>query len=253
MARIFEEKVVVITGGASGIGRETAIAFSNDGACVVVADVDDAKGKETVDIIKTGSGNAIFVKCDVSKSHDTEAMVHKAVETYGRLDYAFNNAGIGVFGSTIDFAEQDWDRLININLKGVWLCMKYEIIQMLKQGGGAIVNTSSVGGLLGAPNTPAYTASKHGVMGLTKTAALEYAKNNIRINAICPGAVLTPLLDTPPGAPDLKQQLLKAHPVGRLGEAKEIAQAVIWLCSDAASFVTGTGLSIDGGVTAGRV
>jgi len=252
MTQSFEGKVALITGGASGIGRGTAIAFASEGAKVLVADIDDAGGEETVNLIKKAEGEAVYVNCNVSKSQDTEAMVQKAVTTYGRLDYAFNNAGIGIFGSTIECSEEDWDRLMGINLKGVWLCMKYEIIQMLKQGSGAIVNTSSIGGLIGTPGIPAYTASKHGVLGLTKTAALEFAKENIRVNAICPGTISTPMVEAAVCDPEFKEKLLSTHPVGRIGEIKEVALAVLWLCSDAASFVTGTGLSVDGGATAGR-
>jgi NAD(P)-dependent dehydrogenase (short-subunit alcohol dehydrogenase family) len=206
-------------------------------------------GKETVDLIKQAGGEALFVKADVSQAAEVEAMVNKAVETYGRLDCAFNNAGTeGAIAQTDEYTEENWERVIAINLKGVWLCMKHEIPQMLTHGSGAIVNTASALGLVGITKQPAYVASKHGVVGLTKTAALEYAKLGIRVNALCPGAINTPMLDRALSTqPQLAESVTSMEPVGRLGKPEEIAEAVVWLCSDAASFVTGHAMSVDGG------
>ncbi len=252
MKKLLGGKIALVTGGGSGIGKATALVFAREGAKVVVADVAEEGGKETVRLIKEAGGDAIFVKCDVKEAKDAEAMVKKAVDTYSRLDCAFNNAGIGVPGTTAECTEEDWDRTISINLKGVWLCMKYEILQMLKQGGGVIVNTASAGGLIGTPGVAAYTASKHGVVGLTKTAALEYVKAGIRVNAVCPGSILTPMIEASMSAhPELTESVLSKHPIGRFGKPEEIAEAVLWLCSDAASFVVGAAFSVDGGVVAG--
>lgn len=248
MTNQFTNKVALVTGGSSGIGRATSLAFAREGAKVVVADVQVAGGEETVRLIQAAGGEAIFVKTDVSQAADVEAMVNRTVETYGRLDCAFNNAGItGIIGSIIDCTEENWDRTLAINLKGVWLGMKYELIHMLKQGSGAIVNTASIAGLVGFPNLPAYIASKHGVVGLTKAAALEFAKTGIRINAVCPGYTQTPLLG-PAGATSEGLAAMAAfEPVGRLGQPQEIAATVLWLCSDAASFITGVAMPVDGG------
>ena len=247
-----EGKVSLVTGGSSGIGRSTALAFATEGTRVVVADIAVDGGRETVRMIEYNGGQAIFVKTDVTRADEVEKMVDKAIETYGQLDFAFNNAGIdGDVASVTRYTEENWDRVININLKGVWLCMKYEIPQMLKQGGGAIVNTSSTAGLIGIGSNPAYVASKHGVVGLTKAAALRYAKRGIRVNAICPGAIYTPLVKKLIATyPDMEQVVIGMSPMGRLGTPEEVAQAVIWLCSDAASFITGNPLSIDGGLVA---
>lgn len=252
MARLVYGKVALVTGGGSGIGRATALAFAREGAKVVVADVVVAGGEETVRLIKAVGSEAIFVKVDMAKAAEVEAMVQKAIATYGRLDCAHNNAGIeGATGKTADYSEEEWTRVITVNLTGVWLCMKYEIPQMLKQGGGAIVNTASDAGLLGVPQMPAYVASKHGVVGLTKTAALEYAKAGIRVNAVCPGVIKTPMVDRITGQrPGRAERMTAAEPIGRMGKPEEIAEAVVWLCSDAASFVTGLPMAVDGGVAA---
>ena len=249
MAGWLDGKVALVTGGSSGIGRASALAFAREGAKVVVADAVVEGGEETVGMIKKAGGEAIFIKADVSKAAEVEALINKAVETYGRLDCAFNNAGIeGEMAQTAECSEENWDRTLSINLKGVWLCMKYEIPQMLKQGGGAIVNTASVMGLVGLVGSPAYVASKHGVVGVTKTAALEYAKAGIRVNAVCPGAIRTPMVERALSArPQLAETITAMEPVGRMGKPEEIAEAVVWLCSDGASFVTGLAMAVDGG------
>jgi NAD(P)-dependent dehydrogenase (short-subunit alcohol dehydrogenase family) len=249
MAGRLAGKVALVTGGSSGIGRATALIFAREGAKVVVADVAVEGGEETVRLINAAGGEAIFVKTDVSQPADVEGMVKKAADTYGRLDCAFNNAGIeGVIQPTVDYGEAHWDRVIAINLKGVWLCMKAELQQMLKQGGGAIVNTASVAGLVGLPGFSAYVAAKHGVNGLTKTAALEYAKAGIRVNAVCPGAIRTPMLERAVRAnPGSEEQFVAVEPIGRMAAPSEVGEAVVWLCSDAASFVTGLPMAVDGG------
>jgi NAD(P)-dependent dehydrogenase (short-subunit alcohol dehydrogenase family) len=254
MQRWFENKVALVTGASSGIGRASAIAFAREGASVVVNYNTSVKGgEETVKMIREAGGDAISVQADVAKAAEVEAMVNKTIEVFGRLDCALNNAGVPAIGKRIaDCSEEDWDRVIEINLKGVWLCMKYEIPQMLKQGKGAIVNTSSAVGLVGAEGRDAYATSKHGVVGLTKVAALDYVKDNIRINAICPGGTLTPMMERVfARGPEWKEKLLQACPMGRFGMPEEIAEAVVWLCSDAASFVTGHALPVDGGWVAG--
>jgi NAD(P)-dependent dehydrogenase (short-subunit alcohol dehydrogenase family) len=252
MTKQFEGKVALVTGAASGIGRASALAFAREGAKTVVADVLVESGKETVRMIKGAGGEALFVKTDVSNAAEVEALIQKVVEIYGRLDYAHNNAGIeGTMVPTADCTEENWDRTISINLKGVWLCMKYEIPQMLKQGGGAIVNTASVAGLVGFQGLPAYCASKGGVVQLTRTAALEYAKAGIRVNAVCPGVIRTPMVERLlSGPPEAEAGFIAMEPVGRMGKPEEIAEAVVWLCSDAASFVTGHPMVVDGGMVA---
>ena len=249
MTSSMAEKVALVTGGSSGIGRATALAFAKEGTSVAVADVDANGGDETVRMIEDIGGNAIFVNTDVSKSSEVEALVKKVIEAYGRLDYAHNNAAVDQpFGPTHEFPEALWDQMIATNLKGVWLCMKYEVSQMLKQGGGAIVNTSSIMGLVGGANDSAYAASKFGVAGLTKTAAIEYAKSGIRVNAICPGPTRTPLLERGfASGVETEEQFLTALPIGRIADPNEQADVVVWLCSDGASFVTGHIMSVDGG------
>jgi NAD(P)-dependent dehydrogenase (short-subunit alcohol dehydrogenase family) len=245
-------KVALVTGGGSGIGRASALALAREGAKVVISDIVVAGGEETVRMVKTAGGEATFVQADVSKPADVEALVNKVVEVYGRLDCAFNNAGIeGQLQQTVECSEENWDRTIAINLKGVWLCMKYEIPVMLKQGGGAIVNTASVAGLVGFRGLPAYVASKHGVVGLTKTAALEYAKSGIRVNAVCPGVIHTPMVERLfREQPQWGEAVQALEPVARMGKPEEVAEAVVWLCSDAASFVTGLAMAVDGGMVA---
>ena len=254
MANSFEGKVALVTGGSSGIGRATSIIFARKGAKVVLADIDSQGGQETLETIRKTGGNAIFIKTDVSKESEVKELIDKTVTKYGRLDCAFNNAGILVRGpnaQTIMCSEEDWDRVIDINLKGVWLCMKYEIPQMLKQGSGAIVNTSSIAGLVALENSMAYNASKHGVIGITRAAALEYAKGGVRVNAVCPGFVRTPMLEgsltTKEETDELTERLKVTMPMGRRGTPEEVAEAVVWLCSDASSFVTGHPLAVDGG------
>lgn len=248
---------MLVTGGGSGIGRAAALAFAEKGAKVVVASRSAEHLRDTLRMIEEAGGKGIIVQCDVSSAEQVDAMINTTVTAYGGLDCAFNNAGGGAVGTPsaliADCTEADWDREINVNLKGVWLCMKYEIPQMLKRGGGVIVNTSSVAGLIiNRPGRAAYASAKHGVIGLTKAAALEYAKSGIRVNAVCPGPVNVPWIE----------QLLAAHPekrepfidgclLERLGKPEEVAQAVIWLCSDAASFVTGIAMPVDGGVVVG--
>ena len=253
MAAELEGKVGLVTGGTSGIGRETAVLFAKAGAKVVVAGRRTSEGEETIELVRSAGGDGLFVKTDVSKASEVETLVQKAVERFGRLDVAFNNAGIeGVWSPIVRQSEEDWDRTIAVNLKGVWLCLKYEIRQMLKQGGsGAIVNMSSITGLVGAVGVAAYSASKHGVIGLTQTAALENAKTGIRVNAVCPGFTETPMSDRVFRAPGVHKYVLSCHPIGRLGRPTEIAEAVLWMCSDRASFMTGQSLVLDGGFLAG--
>ncbi|MDI6900906.1 MAG: SDR family oxidoreductase [Anaerosomatales bacterium] len=245
-------KVALVTGAASGIGRESALAFARAGAKVVVSDVMVEGGEETVAMIRDGGGDAIFVQCDVSREDDVKALVARTVEAYGRLDCAHNNAGIeGMAGPCVECTEENWDRTLGINLKGVWWCAKYEIPEMLKVGGGAIVNTASVAGLVGFAGIPAYTASKHGVVGLTKAIALDYATQNIRCNAVCPGVIHTPMIERFTGGdPEALKGMEAMEPVGRLGKPSEIADAVVYLCSDEASFITGAALPVDGAFVA---
>jgi NAD(P)-dependent dehydrogenase (short-subunit alcohol dehydrogenase family) len=253
MTRDLEGKVALVTGGTSGIGRDTAVLFAKAGANVVVAGRREVEGEETVELIRAANGDGLFVKTDVSKAAQVETLIQSVVERFSRLDIAFNNAGIeGTWVPIVRQSEEDWDRTIDINLKGVWLCLKYEIRQMLRQGGGgAIVNMSSVTGLLGSGGAAAYSASKHGVIGLTKSAALENAKSGIRVNAVCPAVIETPMADRLFGAPKVHQNVVNSHPIGRFGKPMEIAEAVAWMCSDRASFMTGQSLVLDGGFMAG--
>ena len=248
-----DNKVALVTGAGNekGIGRATALAFADAGATVVVADINDDGGRETVGLIEAAGGTALFVHADMSITSDIQDMISATVDTYGRLDYAHNNAGIeGAVSSTVDTTEETWDQTISVNLKGVWLCMKYEIPAILASGGGAIVNTSSIAGLIGTPGLPAYTASKFGVVGLTKGAAVEYAQENIRINCVNPGVINTLMIERLfEENPELAAGVTAATPLGRVGEPEEIADAVVWLCSDRASFVTGQAFPIDGGYT----
>ena len=247
-----EGKVVLVTGGSSGIGRASARACAREGARVMVADVTVEGGHDTVRLIQEAGGEAAFMQVDVTQAAAVAALIARTVEVYGRLDCAHNNAGIeGTIGLTADCTADNWDRVISVNLKGVWLCMKYEIPQMLQQGGGAIVNTASAAGLVGARGIPAYVASKHGVVGLTKTAALEYARAGLRVNAVCPGVIRTPMVERLLGdRPRAEARLRELEPVGRLGTPEEVAEAVVWLCSEAASFVTGHTMAVDGGMVA---
>jgi NAD(P)-dependent dehydrogenase (short-subunit alcohol dehydrogenase family) len=246
-------KVALVTGGTSGIGRDTAVLFANAGAKVVVTGRREVEGKETVELIRAAGGEGLFVKGDVAKAADVEMMVQRAVEKFGRLDVAFNNAGIeGIWQPIVEQTEADWDATININLKGVWLCLKYEMRQMFKQGGGgAIVNMASVAGLMGLAGAATYSASKHGVIGLTKSAALEAARGGIRVNAVCPAVIETPMADRAYADPGVNKYVLGLHPLGRFGKPAEISEAVLWMCSQHASFMTGHALVLDGGVLAG--
>lgn len=245
----FSKKTAFITGASMGIGKATALAFAKNGAQVVVVDVNLDAGMGVVQDIENKNGRAIFIKCDVSKDIEIKNAIEKTIIHFGSLDYAFNNAGIeGQQAITPDCTLENWDQTINVNLKGVWLCMKYQIPQMLKQGSGAIVNCASIAGLVGFAGSPAYVASKHGVIGLTKTAALEYAKQKIRVNAVCPGVIKTPMIDRfTHGDMQAEKELAQAEPIGRLGQPEEISEAVLWLCSEKSSFVTGHSLAVDGG------
>ena len=252
MSRAFEGKVALITGGASGIGRVAARAFAREGARVVVSDLTVEGGEETARMIAADGGAALFVKADVTQAADVKAMLLEVERTCGRLDFAVNNAGIdGVRARTADYPEETWSQVVAVNLTGVFLCMRYEIPLMLRQRGSSIVNLASVAGVTGFPAHSAYTASKHGVIGLTKTAALEYAKSGLRVNAVCPCYTRPPMLERMLRAkPDLDAKLQARVPLGRLGTPEEIAAAILYLCTDSAAFITGHSLVMDGGIVA---
>jgi NAD(P)-dependent dehydrogenase (short-subunit alcohol dehydrogenase family) len=247
----FAGKVAFVTGAANGIGRAAALAFARAAANVVVADVSEHGNQETARLIEELGSRALPIRCDVSRAEDVKAALDRTIETFGRLDFAFNNAGVEQpLTATADITEQEWDRIANINLRGVFLCMKHEIPLMLKQGRGVIVNTSSGAGVKGFGGQAAYCAAKHGVVGLTKAAALDYAKSNIRVNAVCPGIIETPMMDRfSGGTPEGRQRVIAQEPVGRMGTPEEVGAAVVWLCSDAAAFVVGHAMVIDGGQT----
>jgi NAD(P)-dependent dehydrogenase (short-subunit alcohol dehydrogenase family) len=248
MAGLFAGKVALVTGAGSGIGRASGLAFAREGANVVVADVNTAGGEETAGLIEKSGGEALFVQTDVSRDAAVAALLEQAVAKFGRLDVAHNNAGVlGRRALTADCSEDEWDAVVGTNLKGIWLCMRYELRQMLAQGGGAIVNTASAAGLVGIWGYPAYSASKHGVAGLTKTAAIEYVKAGIRVNAVCPGFIATPMVRGMSADEAAPQTVV---PAGRLGTPEEVAEAVVWLCSDSASYVTGHMMAVDGALTA---
>ena len=254
MAGLLDGKSALITGGGGGIGRATALAFAREGARVAVADANEAAAQETVALLNRGGGQAMTLTGDVTDAKAVETSVQSVVAAYGRLDCAFNNAGIAGFqvgatgAKTADWSEAAFDRMIAVNLKGVWLCMKHELTQMVAQGGGAIVNTASIAGLIGLPTSSGYVAAKHGVVGLTKTAALEYAADNIRVNAVCPGYIETQM--TQETMRRRGEQIMSMVPFHRMGKPEEIAEMVVWLCSERASFVSGAAYNVDGGYMA---
>ena len=250
MSKKFDNKAALVTGAGSGIGRYSALAIAHEGARVMVSDINTEGGEETVQMIQESKGAAHFFQCDVSQTDQIKNLIQATTDKYGRLDYAINNAGISMRpSSTVELDEAEWDRVININLKSVYLCMKYEIPHMQKIGGGVIINMSSLAGFRGKAGTLAYSASKHGVIGMTKTAALEYAKEGIRINAICPGLTESGMTAGLDQRPELAESLLALIPMGRMGLSQNIADAAVWLCDDTASFITGHVLVIDGGQT----
>jgi NAD(P)-dependent dehydrogenase (short-subunit alcohol dehydrogenase family) len=245
-------KVAFVTGAASGIGRATALAFARAGASVAVADVSEQANQETARMLEKEAAGALALRCDVTRTDEVKSALDKTIDAFGRLDFAFNNAGIEPkkLAPTADYEEEEWNQIIDIDLRGVFLCMKYEIPLMLMQGGGVIVNTSSGAGIIGIKGSPAYTAAKHGVIGLTRSTALDYAAQNIRVNVVCPGYIDTPMMDRyTRGASEGRAKVISEEPIGRMGRPEEIANAVLWLFSDAASFVVGHALVVDGGQT----
>jgi NAD(P)-dependent dehydrogenase (short-subunit alcohol dehydrogenase family) len=254
MSDDFAGKVAIVTGAGSGIGCATALAFGREGAKVMVSDIDRAGGEETARLIREAGGEALFVACNVASSEEVGALVQQTMQTYGRLDCAVNNAGIeGAQAPTVELPEDAWNRVLSVNLTGPWLCMKYEIPAMLQTGGGAVVNMASILGVVGFANAGAYVAAKHGLIGVTQVAALEYAERGIRVNALCPGFIETPMLERGlhlDEHPEVQSQIAALHPMKRLGTAEEIAEVALWLCSSHASFVTGVALLADGGYTA---
>jgi NAD(P)-dependent dehydrogenase (short-subunit alcohol dehydrogenase family) len=249
MSLQFSGQVALVTGGGSGIGRVTAQEFAKAGLRVMIGDLSPRGGEETVRLIQQAGGEAAYVKFDVTRANEVEALIRETVQQFGRIDYAFNYATVeGTLAPTAECTEENFNHVIEVNLKGMWLSMKYEILQMQRQGGGVIVNTSSVAGLVGTLRVPAYVASKHGIVGLTKAAALEYARANIRVNAICPGSIYAPAIERLSGNdPQILAQFADAVPAGRLGTPEEVAAAVLWLCSDGASFINGVALPVEGG------
>jgi NAD(P)-dependent dehydrogenase (short-subunit alcohol dehydrogenase family) len=250
---MFSEYVAIVTGAASGIGLEAAKAFAHKGASVVMSDVDEERLEESCKVVDMINEKTVFIKADVSEEDDVKKLIRFTLDTFGGIDIACNNAGVGgELNATADYTVAEWDRVIGINLRGQWLCMKYQIPEMLKRGKGSIINVASILGKVGFANAPAYVAAKHGLVGLTKSAALEYGARGVRVNAIAPAFIETPMLERAglTTDPEAKQQLVQLHPIGRLGQPEEVAHAIVWLASDEASFVTGHTLLVDGGYTA---